>query len=126
MALPSPLPDALVELIAERFRAIGEPTRIRILDRLRQGEASVQELTLALGSSQQNVSKHLALLQHAGIVERRRDGNYSYYRIADDSVLALCETVCGSIQRSIGTLAATINTAFNGLAASTSTEERAQ
>ena len=114
MALPSPLPDALVELIAERFRAIGEPTRIRILDRLRQGEASVQDLTVALGSSQQNVSKHLSLLQHADIVERRRDGNFSYYRIADDSVLALCETVCGSIQRSIGTLAATINTALDG------------
>jgi DNA-binding transcriptional ArsR family regulator len=111
MALPSPLPDALVELIAERFRAIGEPTRIRILDRLREGEASVHDLTLALGSSQQNVSKHLALLQRAGIVGRRRDGTYSYYCIADDSVLALCETVCGSIQRSVGTLAATINAA---------------
>jgi DNA-binding transcriptional ArsR family regulator len=124
MALPSPLPDALVELIAERFRAIGEPTRIRILDRLRQGEASVQDLTVALGSSQQNVSKHLALLQHAGIVERRRDGNYSYYRIADDDVLALCETVCGSIQRSIGTLAATLETAFNGAAATEVTKNR--
>ena len=111
MALPSPLPETLVELIAERFRAIGEPTRIRILDRLRQGEASVLDLTVTLGSSQQNVSKHLALLQQAGIVERRRDGNYSYFRIADESVLALCETVCGSIQRSIGTLAATINAA---------------
>lgn len=109
MALPSPLPEPLVELIAERFRAIGEPTRIRILDRLRQGEASVQDLTLALGSSQQNVSKHLALLQRAGIVGRRRDGTYSYYCIVDDSVLALCETVCGSIQRSIETLAASIN-----------------
>lgn len=67
MALPRPLPDALVELIAERFRAIGEPTRIRMLDHLRQGEASVQDLALALGSSQQNVSKHLALLQRAGV-----------------------------------------------------------
>jgi DNA-binding transcriptional ArsR family regulator len=114
MALPAPLPDALVELIAERFRVIGEPTRIRILDQLRQGEASVHDLTLTLGSSQQNVSKHLALLQRAGIVGRRRDGTHSYYCIADDSVLALCETVCGSIQRSIGTLAATINTALDG------------
>lgn len=124
MALPSPLPDPLVELIAERFRAIGEPTRIRILDRLRQGEASVQDLTASLGSSQQNVSKHLSLLQHAGIVERRRDGNFSYYRIADDSVLALCETVCGSIQRSIGTLADTINTAFDGIAATAVAQDR--
>ena len=109
MALPTPLPDALVELIAERFRVIGEPTRIRILDRLRQGEASVQDLTVALGSSQQNMSKHLSLLQRAGIVGRRRDGTYSYYRITYQSVLALCEQVCGSIQLRVGTLAATIN-----------------
>ncbi len=113
MALPSPLPETLVDLIAERFRAIGEPTRIRILDRLRQGEASVQDLTLAVGSSQQNVSKHLALLQRAGIIGRRRDGTFSYYRITDDSVFVLCEQVCGSIQRSVGALAATINIAFD-------------
>jgi DNA-binding transcriptional ArsR family regulator len=117
MALPSPLPDPLVGLIAERFRAMGEPTRIRILDLLRHGEASVQDLTLTLGSSQQNVSKHLALLTHAGIVARRRDGTHSYYGIADDSVFALCETVCGSIQHSIGSLAAAINIALDGAAA---------
>ncbi len=125
MALPSPLPEPLVALIAERFRAVAEPTRIRILDRLRQGEASVQELTLAVGSSQQNVSKHLALLQRAGIIGRRRDGTYSYYRITDDSVLALCEQVCGSIQRSVGELAATISTAFDATTASPIPEGKA-
>ena len=124
MKLPHPLPNDLAELIARRFRVIGEPMRIRLLDLLRDGEATVTELTEALGASQQNVSKHLALLQHAGIVERRRDGNYSYYRIADDSVLALCETVCGSIQRSVGTLAATLDTAFNGVAATRLSKDR--
>ena len=71
--LPHPIPDSLAELIAQRFRVLGEPTRIRILDRLREGEASVQDLTESLGSSQQNVSKHLGVLAQAGIVGRRKE-----------------------------------------------------
>jgi DNA-binding transcriptional ArsR family regulator len=106
--LPSPLPDALVELIAERFRTIGEPTRIRILERLRHGEASVQELADGLGCSQQNVSKHLGLLARAGIIGRRKDGTFVYYRIVDESVFGLCEQVCGAVQRSVDELAAAI------------------
>jgi DNA-binding transcriptional ArsR family regulator len=102
--LPHPIPDSLAELIAQRFRVIGEPTRIRILDRLREGETSVQDLTDALGSSQQNVSKHLGVLAQAGIVGRRKEGNLALYRIADDSVLALCEQVCGSLQRQLAEL----------------------
>jgi DNA-binding transcriptional ArsR family regulator len=95
-------------LIAERFRTIGEPTRIRILERLRQGEASVQELAEHVDSSQQNVSKHLALLARAGIVGRRRYGTFAYYRITDESVLAMCEQACGAVQRDISDLAAAI------------------
>ena len=92
-----PLPDDLVDLIADRFRALAEPTRIKLLDRLREGEASVLELTALVGTTQQNVSKHLNLLQHAGIVARRKQGNFVYYRIADETVYALCEAVCGSL-----------------------------
>lgn len=103
-SLPHPLPDLLVEEIARRFRVIGEPMRIRILDRLREGEASVGELTDALGTTQQNASKHLAVLHENGIVSRRRNGNRALYAIADDSVLALCENVCGGIRRRIGAL----------------------
>jgi DNA-binding transcriptional ArsR family regulator len=105
MALPHPLPDPVVELVARRFRVMGEPMRIRILDRLRDGEASVQELTAALETSQQNVSKHLGVLHDAGVVARRKDGTSAYYSIADDSVLALCEQVCGSLQRQLSELA---------------------
>ena len=97
-AIAHPLPDDLVELIAERFRALAEPTRIRLLDRLRDGEATVLELTGLVGSTSQNVSKHLNVLQQAGIVARRREGNFSHYRIADATVYALCETVCGSLE----------------------------
>jgi DNA-binding transcriptional ArsR family regulator len=108
MAPLKPLPDALVELVAERFRTIGEPTRIRILERLRHGEASVQELAEHVDSSQQNVSKHLGLLARAGIVGRRKDGTFVYYRITDESVFAMCDQVCGAVQRDLRSLTAAI------------------
>ena len=108
MATPHPLPDYLAELIARRFRAMSEPLRIRLLDRLRDGEASVNELALYLGASQQNVSKHLALLADVGIVGRRRDGNRVYYSIEDQGVLVLCEQVCGSVQARMAALAALV------------------
>lgn len=108
MSLPHPLPDALVELIAERFRTIGEPTRIRILERLQDGEASVQELTECVGGTQQNVSKHLSMLARAGIVGRRKVGTFVFYRITDASVLAMCEQVCGAVEREVTSLAAAI------------------
>jgi DNA-binding transcriptional ArsR family regulator len=103
--IPHPLPDPLVELIAGRFRTIGEPMRIRLLDRLREGDASVGELAEAVGASQQNVSKHLATLHQAGIVGRRKDGNRVVYSIADDSIFTLCEIVCGGLQSQFAGLA---------------------
>jgi DNA-binding transcriptional ArsR family regulator len=108
MALPHPLPDALVEVIARRFRVIGEPMRIRILDELREDEASVHELTKALGASQQNVSKHLQVLLDAGIVGRRKEGNNAIYSITDPSVFALCDEVCGSVRRRLSELNALV------------------
>lgn len=108
MSLPHPLPEPVVELIARRFRVIGEPMRIRILDRLRDGEASVQELTEALHTSQQNISKHLGVLHEAGIVARRKQANSSLYAIADESVLSLCEEVCGGLQRQFADLSALV------------------
>jgi len=104
MPLAHPLPDELVELIARRFRVIGEPMRIRLLERLRTGEASVNELTEAVGATQQNVSKHLSVLADVGIVARRKEGNYVYYRIVDEGVFVLCEQVCGSVQRQLEAL----------------------
>ena len=106
--MPQPLPDALVELIADRFRTMGEPTRIRLLERLRGGEASVQELAEHVATSQQNVSKHLGLLARAGIVGRRKAGTFVYYRITDESVFAMCEQICGAVQRDVESLAAAL------------------
>ena len=104
-AITHPLPDQLVELIAGRFKALADPTRIRLLDRLHDGEATVTELTEAAGTTQQNVSKHMHLLLAAGLVARRRGGNFIYYRIADRAVFELCATVCGRLRDDIRALA---------------------
>jgi DNA-binding transcriptional ArsR family regulator len=104
MDVSHPLPADLVELIAERFRALSEPTRIKLLDSLREGEATVLDLTELIGTTQQNVSKHLGVLQRAGIVARRKQGNYAYYRIIDEGVFSLCEAVCGSLQQRVESL----------------------
>ena len=105
MALPSPIPDELVDLIARRFHLLAEPTRIRLFDRLRDGEATVHDLAAELKTSQQNVSKHLTLLAEAGVLSRRKDRNSVYYRITDREVLGLCEQVCGSVERHLLELA---------------------
>jgi|SRR5512132_778264 DNA-binding transcriptional ArsR family regulator len=101
MALPHPIPDDLAELVARRFRLLAEPMRIRLLDRLRDGEATVGELADALDTSQQNVSKHLTVLAEAGMLGRRKEGNRVHYRIVDESVFALCEQVCGAVQQQL-------------------------
>jgi DNA-binding transcriptional ArsR family regulator len=112
-----PLPQPVVELVAQRFRALGEPLRIRLVERLMDGEASVQELVAATGAGQQNVSKHLGVLLHAGIVGRRKQGTFVYYRIVDDVVYNLCEQVCSSLERQhaeLGELLTTRLTAAEG------------
>lgn len=86
-----------VDLVAARFRTLGEPIRIRILQALQGGERNVTELVAGVGSTQPNISKHLRILQDAGLVGRRQDGNNVYYSIADPTVFDLCDAVCGSI-----------------------------
>ncbi len=93
-----PLADRVVELIARRFRALGEPLRIRLIEQLMEGEASVHELVIATGARQQNVSKHLGVLLNAGVVARRKEGTFVYYRIADEVVYLLCERVRSSLE----------------------------
>jgi DNA-binding transcriptional ArsR family regulator len=102
--IPHPLPEALVELIAKRFRVIGDPLRIRLLDHLRDGPATVGELTDAVRATQQNASKHLGVLHEAGIVGREKDGNRVRYFIADQTVFALCELVCGGLRDQVAEL----------------------
>jgi DNA-binding transcriptional ArsR family regulator len=98
---PHPLPEPLIELVAQRFRVLGEPMRIRVLDRLRDGDATVGELQQALGATQQNVSKHLGILHAAGMVGRTKDGNHARYSISDPAVFELCDQVCGGVRRQL-------------------------
>lgn len=103
-SVPHPLPNALVEVVAQRFRILGEPMRIRILDHLRGGPATVGELRDATGATQQNVSKHLGVLLLAGMVSRAKEGNFARYSIADDTLFALCEVVSDGLRRQLGEL----------------------
>jgi DNA-binding transcriptional ArsR family regulator len=96
----------LVELVAQRFRVLGEPMRIKLLDRLRESGATVGELQEALGASQQNISKHLGILHAAGMVARTKHGNRAVYSISDPSVFELCDRVCGGVRRQLQELEA--------------------
>jgi DNA-binding transcriptional ArsR family regulator len=86
----------MLELVARRFRTLGEPYRLRILQELEAGEKSVGELVTALDGNQPNVSKHLQILSNAGLVGRRREGTSIYYAISDPMVFKLCALVCSS------------------------------
>lgn len=108
MTLPSPIPPDLADMIAARLRVIGDPTRIRILDLLRDQELTVTQITEQLDTSQQNTSKHLGMLLQAGILARRKDGNSSIYSIADRGVYELCEQVCGGLQLQLAELTALV------------------
>ena len=91
----------MLELVAARFKALAEPTRLRILSVLREGERTVSDLVEATGLGQANVSKHLQLLHDLRYVERRREGLYAIYCLADEDVFALCDIVCGRIEREV-------------------------
>ena len=99
-----PLPLPLIELIAERFRVLGEPMRIRLMDAMYDGGATVSELQEATGASQQNVSQHLRVLLRAGIVAREKRGTRSFYSLADPSMFALCDAVCDGLRRHVDEL----------------------
>jgi DNA-binding transcriptional ArsR family regulator len=93
------LPDEALAQVAAYFQALSEPTRLQILNLLRQSERSVGELAQLCGYSSANISRHLALLTQHGLVKRESRGNSAFFSIADASVYALCDLVCGNIAR---------------------------
>ncbi len=97
------LTDKALRLVARRFRALSDPTRLRILNTLMQAESSVQELVETTGLEQSNVSRHLSVLRREAVVERRAEGNRAIYSINDPTIVRLCEIVCGGLE---GVLAA--------------------
>ena len=92
------LTEQTAGLIADRFRALGEPMRLRLLQALQAGEATVGQLVEAVEGGQANVSKHLQVLQRHGFVDRRKEGTTVIYRIADPEVFRLCDIVCGGVR----------------------------
>ena len=97
--MPTQLSPDVLELIAERFRVLAEPARLRILNVLLEGERTVSDLVEETGLNQANVSKHLSLLRSSSFVDRRKEGLYAFYRIADPSVGVLCEIMCGRLEK---------------------------
>lgn len=100
------LPDEALAEVAAYFQALAEPTRLQILNLLREQERSVGELAQLCGYSSANISRHLALLTQHGLVARESRGNSAFYSIADASVYALCDLVCGNIARKLERAAA--------------------
>ena len=93
------LTETTIELVARRFRMLGEPQRLRILQLLQPGPKTVNEVVAALGVSQSNVSRHLQALAEAGLLVRKRSGNNIIYAIGDPVVYRLCDLVCHSVTR---------------------------
>ncbi|MEJ2503464.1 MAG: metalloregulator ArsR/SmtB family transcription factor [Gemmatimonadota bacterium] len=94
----APLSPELMELVAERFKALGEPARLQILQGLRGGERTVSELVDETGLGQANVSKHLQLLHALGFVDRRKEGLYVHYQLAGEDIFHMCDVMCGRIE----------------------------
>jgi len=92
------MPPEVLELVAARFRALGEPIRLRILQALEHGETGVKALTQTIGSTQPNISRHLRTLQEVGLLRRRQQGSAANYSIADETVFELCDLVCAGVR----------------------------
>lgn len=94
MKLTKPVPQEVMQQIAEYFSILSEPMRLKILNLLRDGEKCVQDLVEATETSQANVSKHLKVMLQAGILVRRSEGTSAYYSVEDELIFELCNLVC--------------------------------
>jgi len=100
------LSDEVIELVAARFRCLGEPMRLKLLQALESGEKSVGQLVDSLGATQANVSRHLKVMVDAGLLARRPSGTSAYYSVSDPAVFRICEVVCDSLADSLAEQAA--------------------
>lgn len=100
--LTRPIPEPLAELIADRLRVLGLPLRLRLVDLVDlRPNATVQELADLLGTTQQNISQHLAILLRAGVLARRKEGTRVHYFLADQHILPLVQEAAAGINRQL-------------------------
>lgn len=86
-----------ISLMADFFKVMAEESRIRILCSLKSGEKNVTEIIEATGLGQANVSKHLKILNQAGLVSREQQGINVFYKISNPFLFELCDLVCNAI-----------------------------
>jgi DNA-binding transcriptional ArsR family regulator len=97
VSAPKNFSEDALNLIAARFKALSEPSRLKLLIALKSGEKNVGELMEATGLNQANVSRQLQLLTGVGFLQRRRSGVSIIYSIADPAIFDMCQQVCGGI-----------------------------
>ena len=100
-----PISDEALAMIASWFRVLAEPSRLRILRALEEGEKTITDLVVATGTTQANVSRHVQSLAEAGMVGRRKEGLLTICFIADPTITELCDTVCANLQKRLATRA---------------------
>ena|SRR5579863_5265893 len=82
-----------LDRVAQQFRVLGEPMRLKILQLICSKPLTVGEIVTATGATQSNISKHLSLLASSGIITRQKDAQFVYYRLSDPLTMKLCELV---------------------------------
>ncbi len=108
--MPDALPVELLEHVAQRFRVLGDATRLSIVRTLiDDGELNVGDLVDRIDTSQANISKHLRILHEAGVVSRRADGTSAYYSVTDPSLLPMCSIVCDRLRDQVADEARTFS-----------------
>lgn len=93
--------DAVFDSVAAYFSVLSEPTRLKIMHAVCDAEQTVTQIVAATGATQTNVSRHLGLMFRNGVLARRREGNQIYYRVADETMVELCRSVCNRIATTI-------------------------
>jgi ArsR family transcriptional regulator len=91
----APLPPDEATLLADRFKALADPTRVAIVNRLAQAETCVCDLTAIFELSQPTISHHLKVLRDAGLVESTRRGTWAFYRAVPSALAALAAALGG-------------------------------
>ena len=103
----------LHESFAEVAKAAAHPHRLALLEHLAQGERNVDALAEGVGLTTANASQHLQSMRRAGLLATRRDGKFIFYRLADDSVLALLDAIGTVAERNVAAVRDVVSSYFN-------------